>query len=84
MYQELLSLIKKGEFKHGDRLPPELDLCKILGVSRTALREGIRALAVINVLTITAGNGKAPGTCLQNILYPAIRTAREQKENFSR
>ncbi|MCD4716787.1 MAG: hypothetical protein K8R45_08605 [Desulfobacterales bacterium] len=59
-------------------------MCKILGVSRTALREGIRALAVINVLTITAGNGKAPGTGLQNILSSEIRTAREQKENLSR
>lgn len=57
VYQELLNLIKTGEFRPGEKLPPEPELCRMLGVSRTALREGIRALALINVLTVSAGRG---------------------------
>lgn len=57
VYQQLLNLIKKGELKPGDKLPTESELCETMGVSRTALREGIKLLASINVLTIFQGKG---------------------------
>jgi GntR family transcriptional repressor for pyruvate dehydrogenase complex len=57
VYQEILKLIKTGEYKPGDKLPPEPELCKMLGVSRTALREGIRNLAMINIVTVSPGRG---------------------------
>jgi DNA-binding FadR family transcriptional regulator len=37
--------IMRGDFKPGDALPPELQLCELLGVSRTAMREAVRSLA---------------------------------------
>ncbi|KFL32163.1 hypothetical protein JP75_04135 [Devosia riboflavina] len=37
--------IVRGDFKPGDALPPEVQLCEMLGVSRTAMREAVRALA---------------------------------------
>lgn len=37
--------IVRGDFKPGDALPPELQLCEMLGVSRTAMREAVRSLA---------------------------------------
>jgi GntR family transcriptional repressor for pyruvate dehydrogenase complex len=50
--QSLLSLISKGELDAGGKLPSESHLCAMLGVSRTAVREGIKALAGINMLTV--------------------------------
>lgn len=36
--------IVKGDYKPGQSLPPELQLCEMLGVSRTAMREAVRGL----------------------------------------
>ena len=57
VYQRLLAMIRSGRLKPGDKLPSELELTKKLGVSRTALREGIKALAGINILVIIPGRG---------------------------
>ena len=57
VYQRLLDMIRTGHFKAGDRLPSEPELSKQLGVSRTALREGIKALAGINIVMIAPGRG---------------------------
>ncbi len=37
--------IVRGDLAPGDPLPPELQLCELLGVSRTAMREAVRGLA---------------------------------------
>lgn len=37
--------IVRGDFEPGQNLPAEIPLCKMLGVSRTAMREAVRALA---------------------------------------
>lgn len=37
--------IVRGDFKPGEALPPEVPLCEMLGVSRTAMREAVRSLA---------------------------------------
>jgi GntR family transcriptional repressor for pyruvate dehydrogenase complex len=55
--KQLLALISSGEFKFGGRLPSEAQLCQMLGVSRTAVREGIKVLAGINVITAFPGRG---------------------------
>jgi GntR family transcriptional regulator, transcriptional repressor for pyruvate dehydrogenase complex len=55
--QQLLSMISKGDLQAGSRLPTEPQLCEMLGVSRTAVREGIKALTSINVLTVLPGRG---------------------------
>ena len=50
-------LIKKSELKPGDRLPPERELSKQLGVSRPSLRAGLRALSSMGVLKSRQGAG---------------------------
>ena len=35
---QVTELVTRGEFKPGDRLPPERDLAKVLGVSRPTVR----------------------------------------------
>ena len=53
----LREMIQRGELQRGDRLPPERDLAKLLGVSRPTLRAGIRSLAAHGVLLSRQGAG---------------------------
>jgi len=46
---QLREMIHNGELRPGDRLPPERDLAKLLGVSRPTLRAGISSLAAVGV-----------------------------------
>jgi GntR family transcriptional repressor for pyruvate dehydrogenase complex len=55
--QQLREMIHRGELKLGDRLPPERDLARLLGVSRPTLRAGIRTLAAVGVLQSRQGAG---------------------------
>lgn len=53
----LREMIHRGDLRPGDRLPPERDLAKQLGVSRPTLRAGIRSLAAVGVLKSKQGAG---------------------------
>jgi len=50
-------MILAGELRAGDRLPPENDLSAQLNVSRSSLRETVRALALLGVLATRQGDG---------------------------
>src|SRR6187431_1010122 len=54
---QLREMIHRGELRPGDRLPPERDLAKLLGVSRPTLRAGISSLAAVGVLQPRRGSG---------------------------
>src|SRR5438045_9136428 len=54
---QLAELMHRGDVRPGDRLPPERDLAKLLGVSRPTLRAGIRSLAAVGVLQSRQGAG---------------------------
>lgn len=53
----LRDMIHSGEISAGDRLPPERDLAKLLGVSRPTLRAGIRSLSTVGILQSRQGAG---------------------------
>lgn len=53
----ITKLIVDGDLVAGDRLPPEVDLADQMGVSRTALREGMRTLEAKGLLEIQPGVG---------------------------
>jgi DNA-binding FadR family transcriptional regulator len=53
--QRLAQAIKLGALRSGARLPPERELVERLGVSRTTLREGIRALQQQGYLKTSRG-----------------------------
>ncbi|WP_082498881.1 MULTISPECIES: FadR/GntR family transcriptional regulator [unclassified Rathayibacter] len=55
--EEIKARIISGELKPGSRLPIEKDLAVLLGVSRSPLREGVRALAMMGVLESRQGDG---------------------------
>jgi GntR family transcriptional repressor for pyruvate dehydrogenase complex len=50
-------LIASGEFKPGSRLPPERELAKRLGASRSSLRPVIKFLENVGVLSQRVGDG---------------------------
>ena len=53
----LREMIHDGLLRPGDRLPPERDLARQLGVSRPTLRAGIRTLAAVGVFHSRQGAG---------------------------
>lgn len=54
---QLRGMVHRGELRAGDRLPPERDLARMLGVSRPTLRAGISSLAAVGVLRSRPGAG---------------------------
>src|SRR6201994_625914 len=55
--QQVLDLISSGALKPGQRLPSERELCKHFGAARSSLREALRGLSMIGVLTARVGEG---------------------------
>ena len=54
---QVLKLINDGSLKTGDKLPIELELAASLGVSRTAVREGMARLHAMGLIEILPGRG---------------------------
>jgi GntR family transcriptional regulator, transcriptional repressor for pyruvate dehydrogenase complex len=54
---KIKGMIMAGQLRPGDRLPPEPELAAQIGVSRSSLREAVRALALIQVLEVRRGDG---------------------------
>jgi len=50
-------LIRRGELQRGDRLPPEREFARQLGINRTSLRSGLRSLIDMGVLRSRQGSG---------------------------
>ena len=55
--RQIQVLVRDGKLEAGERLPPERELAGVLGVSRSTLREAIRALVMMNVLVSRHGDG---------------------------
>lgn len=54
---QLRSLILAGHYPPGSRLPAERDLAKSLGVNRSSLREALKKLENMGLLSIRQGDG---------------------------
>ena len=57
VFNEISSLIKKGEFPVGSRLPTERELAERFEVSRPTIREAIIALEAKEEVSVKAGSG---------------------------
>lgn len=53
----LLAMIARGEYKAGDRLPTEKELTEMFSVSRVTIREAIKRLNSLGMVTIRQGDG---------------------------
>ena len=54
---QVLSQIREGTYKPGDRLPTEPELARRLGVGRTSVREGIGQLRLLGMVEVRRGVG---------------------------
>ena len=52
--EAIVQLILDKNWQPGQQIPPEPELCTLLGASRNTLREAIRALVARNVLDISS------------------------------
>ena len=69
---KLKELISSGEFGAGARLPTERELTQRFGISRSSLREGVRALALVGVLEPRVGDGTYVTTLEPDLLMTGI------------
>ena len=71
---KIKDMILSGELKPGDRLSPEKELSDLLGLSRSSLREAVKALEIIRVLDVRRGDGTyvtslEPGLLLEAMAF---------------
>jgi len=55
--EQIVQLIRRGEYRPGERLPPERDLARQLKVSRPSVREALIALEVEGYVEVRVGSG---------------------------
>jgi GntR family transcriptional repressor for pyruvate dehydrogenase complex len=56
-FDQLISHVVNGNWKAGDRIPPERDLCQQLGIARTSLREALKAMELVGMVDSRVGDG---------------------------
>lgn len=54
---QILEMIADRRLEAGDRLPPEREIARQLGVGRPTVREALAALSLINVVDVRPGSG---------------------------
>jgi DNA-binding FadR family transcriptional regulator len=85
--EQIRNAVIEGKIKKGDRLPNERELCGIFGISRSTLREGIRALEALGVVEVRPGaaggtfatepRGDQVGAALESLIRFSGATARD-------
>lgn len=60
--EEILTYIRTNGLKPGEKLPPERIFIERLGVSRSSVREGLRALTTLGAVDVRHGDGMYVGT----------------------
>jgi GntR family transcriptional repressor for pyruvate dehydrogenase complex len=55
--EQIRSLILTGQYAPGDKLPPERELARQLGVNRASLREALKKLEHLGLVKIRQGDG---------------------------
>jgi GntR family transcriptional repressor for pyruvate dehydrogenase complex len=84
--QQILDLISSGKLMPGQRLPSERELCKNFGAARSSLREALRGLSMIGVLTARVGEGTSVaadgGKFLGKVMEWRLITEKHDIENL--
>jgi GntR family transcriptional repressor for pyruvate dehydrogenase complex len=70
--EQIKAMIVSGELRPGDRLPKEDELAAALGLSRSSLREAVRALALVRILDVRQGDGTYVTSLSPKLLLDAV------------
>lgn len=76
VFDYLFAQIKSGQVKPGDKLPTEKELTKRLGVSRTCIREAMKSLQALQLVSVRPAVGAvvsqpSPGSWFNAYLFAA-------------
>lgn len=69
---QIKNMIVSGELEPGDRLPKESELATKLGLSRSSLREAVRALTFVRILDVRQGDGTYVTSLAPELLLEAV------------
>jgi DNA-binding FadR family transcriptional regulator len=69
---KIKQMILSGRVRPGEKLPREADLAAELGLSRSSLREAVKALSLINVLDVRQGDGTYATSLSPSLLLEAL------------
>jgi GntR family transcriptional repressor for pyruvate dehydrogenase complex len=75
--EQILELIREGEYRPGDRLPSEKDFAEVLRVSRTSVRQALASVATYGMIESKPGLGYfvceiSPGSVFNIVLVPSL------------
>jgi GntR family transcriptional repressor for pyruvate dehydrogenase complex len=73
-------LVQSGRFPAGSKLPAEHELAAELGVSRSPVREAVKALAVARVLDVRRGDGTYVTSLAPSLLLAGLGSAVEMMD----
>ena len=69
---KIKDMITSGRVRPGEKLPREADLAAELGLSRSSLREAVKALTLVNVLDVRQGDGTYATSLAPSLLLEAL------------
>lgn len=67
---QIVDLVATGKLKVGDKLPPERDLAQLLGVGRSSVREALKSMTNMGLLTAK----RSEGTFIKKADSESLRT----------
>src|SRR3979411_502335 len=73
--EQIHALIREGRWAPGDQIPPERELAERFRVSRTSVREALRALELQGVIESRQGGGTFVRTADTEALVPPLAAA---------
>src|SRR5437588_8945176 len=73
--EQIRALIREGRWAPGDQIPPERELAERFRVSRTSVREALRALEMQGVIDSRQGGGTLVRTADTEALVPPLAAA---------
>lgn len=73
---QIASMISSGQWRAGERLPSEAQLCKTLHIGRSTLREALKSLAFVGMVHMRVGEGtyvaEGPSKFLERIFAQGV------------
>jgi molybdopterin/thiamine biosynthesis adenylyltransferase/DNA-binding transcriptional regulator YhcF (GntR family) len=77
----IISLIARGTYRAGDRLPAERELAQQLQIGRSTVREALQSLAMMNLVDIRPGKGTFVREVDATALAQLEETVRQEEQS---